>query len=345
MGLFTGSDSQPQLAFMQQPTHVRSFESRSHDDVTSYTATGLSLAANGDYIVCDVGTDSVRVFSPQGRCKLELNTEPAEEPTSAVTVNLNLQKVPTRSTNSMVTTRGSRSSNSSAVTSDDCLLVACRTGLKMFSGSGQLLSEMTSDIKCPQCVVTDAHGNVIISDMLDGGSTIVTLDARTLIPVRLFCGACVDLGGPATNRDSKIFDLDPFTEIATKTDATFHTAWYMHVTRDEHVVISDREHHMIKCYTSRGEHVWSVGGFGARNGQFVKPAGIAEDALGHLLVADSGNNRIQVLSGSGDWLGVILGDHVIELNCPMDVALDDRGHVVVLEASGTVHVYKYLTLN
>ena len=45
-----------------------------------------------------------------------------------------------------------------------------------------------------------------------------------------------------------------------------------------------------------GEVIGRFGNLGYRSGQFIEPSGVAADAMGHWLVADSRNNRVQVKS-------------------------------------------------
>ena len=49
-------------------------------------------------------------------------------------------------------------------------------------------------------------------------------------------------------------------------------------------------------------YVGSIGGVGQGAGQFIQPCGLALDRLGHLYVADSGNNRIQVVDLDGNFI-------------------------------------------
>lgn len=49
-------------------------------------------------------------------------------------------------------------------------------------------------------------------------------------------------------------------------------------------------------------YVGTIGGPGQGAGQFIQPAGLALDRLGHLYVADSGNNRIQVVDFDGNFV-------------------------------------------
>ncbi len=47
------------------------------------------------------------------------------------------------------------------------------------------------------------------------------------------------------------------------------------------------------------------GGTGNQPGQFVDAAGIAVDRVGNMLVADAGNNRIQLFDVKRNFLGVV----------------------------------------
>jgi streptogramin lyase len=70
---------------------------------------------------------------------------------------------------------------------------------------------------------------------------------------------------------------------------------------------------------------------GSDNGQFSNPRGIAVDAAGDVWVADSGNNRVQELSPSGQYLQQF-GEEGIEpgqLEEPTGIAVDASGNVWV----------------
>jgi len=77
--------------------------------------------------------------------------------------------------------------------------------------------------------------------------------------------------------------------------------------------------------------VWGSDGSGP--GQFHHPLGIAVGPDGNLYVADSGNNRIQVLTSSGDFVTQWGSDghDPWSLNAPIHVAVDASGRVFVTE--------------
>ena len=78
-----------------------------------------------------------------------------------------------------------------------------------------------------------------------------------------------------------------------------------------------------------------LGGPGAGPGQFTEPRGIAIDREGNLLVADSGNNRIQKLDAEGNpiaaWGGPAAGDGRGEFRQPSGIAAAEDGTIYVAD--------------
>lgn len=80
------------------------------------------------------------------------------------------------------------------------------------------------------------------------------------------------------------------------------------------------------------------GGTGSGNGQFRRPAGIAVDHGGHLLVVDQMNRRVQKLdASSGAFVAAITGHWTTAL--PFGVAVDSSDNVYVV--SDDAHVRKF----
>ncbi len=77
------------------------------------------------------------------------------------------------------------------------------------------------------------------------------------------------------------------------------------------------------------------GGKGTDEGQFDSPTGIAVDANGNILAADTNNGRIQKFSPTGTFLSTI-GSKGIghgQLGEPNGIAIDRAGNIYVAEAS------------
>jgi len=78
------------------------------------------------------------------------------------------------------------------------------------------------------------------------------------------------------------------------------------------------------------EYVSQFGTFGTDPGQFSYPAQVSVDSQGNILVADEGNQRVQICSYSGDCT-VLGGANRPDFKAPAGVAEDMQGHIVVSE--------------
>ena len=76
------------------------------------------------------------------------------------------------------------------------------------------------------------------------------------------------------------------------------------------------------------------GGRGTEKGQFDSPSGIAVNGNGNVLVADTGNGRIEKFSKSGAFFGIIgtKGTGHGRLGDPNGIAIDRAGNIYVAEA-------------
>ena len=75
------------------------------------------------------------------------------------------------------------------------------------------------------------------------------------------------------------------------------------------------------------------GGRGTENGQFDSPTGIAVDSHGNILVADTGNNRVEKFSPTGAFLSIIgtKGSEDGQLAEPNGIAVDKADNIYVAE--------------
>ncbi len=63
---------------------------------------------------------------------------------------------------------------------------------------------------------------------------------------------------------------------------------------DNKIYITDTGDARIKVFTTQGEFVKSIGGFGERPGQFVRPKGLEVDPQGNLFVVDAAFENVQI---------------------------------------------------
>lgn len=61
-------------------------------------------------------------------------------------------------------------------------------------------------------------------------------------------------------------------------------------------VVADRSNHRVQIFQADGTFATKFGGKGQGDGLMLFPAGVAVDKKGHLYVADTFNDRIQVFS-------------------------------------------------
>ncbi len=68
------------------------------------------------------------------------------------------------------------------------------------------------------------------------------------------------------------------------------------------LLVADTGNHRVVRLTADGKWIQSIGGEGARAGEFREPTGVALSTDGRIAVADSSNGRIQILDAAGLWL-------------------------------------------
>jgi hypothetical protein len=95
--------------------------------------------------------------------------------------------------------------------------------------------------------------------------------------------------------------------------------------------VADTGSHQVGAIGDGLETVATFGGYGSGPGEFSRPEGIAAAPGGRVVVADTGNDRLQVLSFDGSTFTVT---QVITagLNGPRDVAIDPWGRIVVADS-------------
>ena len=84
------------------------------------------------------------------------------------------------------------------------------------------------------------------------------------------------------------------------------------------------------------------GGKGTEEGQFDSPTGIAVDASGNVLVADTNNGRIEKFSPTGTFLNIMgsKGSAHGQLGEPNGIAIDRTGNIYVAEVASNHRVQK-----
>ncbi len=119
----------------------------------------------------------------------------------------------------------------------------------------------------------------------------------------------------------------------------FNEPWGIAIGPDGRVYVSDTWNHRIQVFQPDGSFVKSWGGFASTDGQlgqlgvFWGPRDITFDHQGRLLVADTGNKRIQIFDAEGNAIsqfgGAGLSDGLFDE--PVGVAVDANDNIYVAD--------------
>ena len=117
-------------------------------------------------------------------------------------------------------------------------------------------------------------------------------------------------------------------------DGQFNQPYGLVIVGDVLYVV-DRGNHRVQKFTLTGDYLGQFGSYGSGKGQLYNPSGICSDGKGHVLVADSSNNRVQVFTAYGEFTSCIPC-----IGAPYDVAVDNAGNIhVTMQSSNCVVVY------
>ncbi|KAK7492400.1 hypothetical protein BaRGS_00016273, partial [Batillaria attramentaria] len=113
------------------------------------------------------------------------------------------------------------------------------------------------------------------------------------------------------------------------------------VNSNGNIVVSDFAKHSVLIFDREGNFLRSYGSEGRGHEQLRHPCGVCCDKHGHILIADSNNNRIHVLEAQGEFKGYLLSKSA-GLVEPVAVEVDKNGDLIVGEWSGRIHIVRYL---
>jgi len=199
---------------------------------------------------------------------------------------------------------------------DGRIVVSCRSGLKLYSTAGEFLDKVHDGPECPSGLALTDGGDLIVSDMASEGCVLDILSGSSLTSMHSIVGG----------RHAPVFQRP----------------WYVTVDHDDNILVSDYAEHTVKIFSAYGGLLHEFGGKGCRPGLFFHPAGLTIDRHGNVLVADSSNDRVQLFTPYGELLGVVLNAVEHDLSCPIDLVVNDHGHLLVLQSDGKVRTFKYI---
>jgi DNA-binding beta-propeller fold protein YncE len=104
-----------------------------------------------------------------------------------------------------------------------------------------------------------------------------------------------------------------------------------------YIITSDNYQHQLSIYDSNGNILSKIGFQGKENGKFNLACGIAVSNRGLIYVADYRNNRVQILTNTGEFITQITNkeDNIFS---PDGIAVINNGNVIVADGYSS-HVY------
>ncbi|XP_035668675.1 tripartite motif-containing protein 3-like [Branchiostoma floridae] len=102
---------------------------------------------------------------------------------------------------------------------------------------------------------------------------------------------------------------------------------YASVDREGNVLVSDFKDHYVYKYNEREQLLVKFGGEGKGQGQLSNPCGVCSDDSGNIIVADSGNGRVEMF----DKRGVFVRHVAMGMTRPCAVAMATAGQLVVTD--------------
>ncbi len=129
----------------------------------------------------------------------------------------------------------------------------------------------------------------------------------------------------------------------------FKEPWDVAVAPDQSIYVADTWNHRVQHLSPEGASLKAWGSEGNTDGQaagnegvFFGPRGIATDQEGRVLVADTGNKRIQIFNGDGTFGSQFGGSGLQpgQLDEPVGIATDAQGNIVVADTwNGRVQIF------
>ena len=189
----------------------------------------------------------------------------------------------------------------------DRLLVKDDKYLKLLNRDGTFVANFAPTLKQPVGLAQNLEGEVLVTDWMSGNIHVFD-ELGTLL--RQFHCACEAPG-----------------YITTAADGT--------------VIVSDWKQHTVKIFDPQGGLRYQYGNYGSGPGQLDHPYGVCTDRYDHVLIADTWNNRIHMVSKEGRFERFLLTKDD-GLNYPQALAVTRKGYLIIVEQQGAVKVYQYM---
>jgi glucose/arabinose dehydrogenase len=184
----------------------------------------------------------------------------------------------------------------------------------------------TARFREPSGIATLPNGNLVVADTLNERIRLIAMPDVIVTTLAGSTNAYVDATGAAAR-----FDMP-------RSVAVFPNG---------NIVVADRANHRIRLVTPEGvvTTLAGSGGAGGTSGAFLDgtsttarfntPSGVAVLPNGNVVVADTGNNRIRLITMPGGAVTTLAGDGTTAIfNQPHGIAVFPTGVIVVAELAG-----------
>jgi sugar lactone lactonase YvrE len=292
--------------------------------------TGVAVDASGNVFVADIGSDSIRKVAPggivstlAGRAGALANgvgTSATFREPRGVAVDANGNIIVADKSNDLI-----RKVTPAGVVST---LAGSIYGLADGSGAG-------ARFRSPAGVAVDASGNVFVADSEN-------YRVRKVTPG----GAVSTLAGSG---DATTFDATGYFRDGPGVTAKFHFPLSVAIDASGDVIVADTWNGRIRKVTPAGVVSTLAGNDGGNywegtgtNAAFHHPSGVAIDASGNVIVADSANNVIRKVTPAG-VVSTLAGNKLARyadgvaldasFSNPLGVAVDVNGNVTVADTN------------
>ncbi|KAK7089564.1 hypothetical protein V1264_024323 [Littorina saxatilis] len=247
-------------------------------------------------------------------------------------------------------------------TADDRIVVVSFCGKKVYvyGRTGKLMHTLNTKLIQPISAVVTSSKRIYVTDLGDGkkGMCIQSFSTNgkpmpdhVPLPSSPW-GIAVTKSGDFVvchpeHRKVGIYSPDGTLKQTLKSDSgnnLFNNPRCVAVNNDGNIIISDFAKHNIRLFDPEGKFLGSYGSEGEGHQQLRQPCGVCCDRYGHILIADSNNNRVHVLNAQGELRGYLFGNdcegaRVVE---PVALAVTKGGELLVGEWDGRVHIVCYL---
>jgi sugar lactone lactonase YvrE len=178
----------------------------------------------------------------------------------------------------------------------DIITTIAGTGKSGFSGDGGQAT--SSRLSQPSGVAVDSHGNVFIADT--GNNRIRRINTSGIISTFAGNGDCRK--GTANRKHDSLGDGGPATSasLCGPTGIALNSAGALFIADTDHALVREvLPDGTIVAFagTSKANRVGAA--HQVADGSLKFPTGVATDTLGHVYIADSGNNEVRVVNANG----------------------------------------------